>query len=288
MYLIKILDAKPKSFSILLSISLIAVMGLIDYYIPPDVSVSIFYLFPIGIATWVAGKCVGFLISIVCSITWFIVNPTPGDYYSHFLVPYWNTIVNLAFFLFSNYLISELKFTLNNLEKLARTDALTGLINRMFFMELAKREIHKAIRHQESLTLAYIDIDDFKKINDQFGHHVGDNLLYLVADTAKSTLRKIDIIARIGGDEFAILLPRTSYESAEVVLHRVQRILLESMNKKGFSVTVSIGAITFNKPPNSVSEMIEKADNLMYFAKKQGKNLLQHELSINLQDATKN
>ncbi|RCJ24768.1 diguanylate cyclase [Nostoc minutum NIES-26] len=286
MYLIKILDAKPKSFSILLSICLIALIGLIDYHIPPDISVSIFYLCPIGLATWKAGNCTGLLISIISSITWFIVNPRPINYYSHFLVPYWNTIVNLAFFLFTNYLISELKFTLKNLEKLARTDALTGLTNRMFFMELAKHEINKALRHQETLTFAYIDIDDFKKINDQFGHNVGDNLLCLVAESSKSTLRKIDIIARIGGDEFAILLPRTSYESAEIVLHRVQRLLLESMNQKGFSVTVSIGAITFNNPPNSVSDMIEKADNLMYFAKKQGKNLLQHELSVTLQDAT--
>jgi diguanylate cyclase (GGDEF)-like protein len=286
MYFIKILDAKPKSFSICLSICLIAVIGLIDYYIPPDVSVSIFYLFPIGIATWVAGNCTGFFISIISSITWFMVNPRPEKYYSHFLVPYWNTIVNLAFFLFSNYLITELKITLNNLEKLARTDALTGLTNRMFFMELAKHEVNKALRHQETLTFAYIDIDDFKRVNDQFGHNVGDSLLCVVAEAAKSTLRKIDIIARIGGDEFAILLPRTSYESAEVVLHRVQRLLLESMNQKGFSVTFSIGAITFSEPPDSVSDMIEKADNLMYFAEKQGKNLLQHELSITLQDAT--
>lgn len=284
MYLIKILDAKPKSFSVLLSICLTFIIGLIDYYIPSDISVSIFYLIPVGIATWLAGNCTGLSLSIICSITWFMVNPKLASYYSHFLVPYWNTIVNLAFFIFTNYLLSELKSTLNNLEKLARTDALTGLTNRMFFFELAKHEINKSLRHKETLTFAYIDIDNFKQVNDQFGHSVGDKLLCLVADAAKSTLRKIDIIARIGGDEFAILLPRTSYESAEVVLHRVQRLLLASMKQEGFSVTFSIGAITFNEPPDSVNEMLEKADNLMYFAKKQGKNMLQHETSISLQD----
>ncbi len=286
MYLIKKLDAKPKSFSILLSICLIGIMGLIDHYIPSDMSVSILYLFPVGIATWIGGSFTGVLISIISSVTWLIVNPRPLNCSSVFFVPYWNTIVNLAFFLFTNYLLSELKSTLKNLEKLARTDALTGLINRMFFLELAKREINQALRHQESLTLAYIDIDDFKKVNDQFGHGVGDRLLCLVADVAQNTLRKIDIVARIGGDEFAILLPRTSYESAEVVLYRVQRVLVASMKQQGFSVTFSIGAITFSDPPDSVNEMIERADNLMYFAKKKGKNLLQHELVVTLQDAT--
>ncbi|MBH8553250.1 GGDEF domain-containing protein [Nostocaceae cyanobacterium CENA357] len=286
MYLIKKLDAKPKSFSILLSICLTGIMGLIDHYIPSDMSVSILYLFPVGIATWIGGNYTGLLISIISSIIWLIVNPKPLSCSSAFFVPYWNTVVNLAFFLFTNYLLSELKYTLKNLEKLARTDALTGLINRMFFLELAKREINQALRHQESLTLAYIDIDDFKKVNDQFGHGVGDRLLCLVADVAQNTLRKIDIVARIGGDEFAILLPRTSYESAEVVLYRVQKVLVASMKQQGFSVTFSIGAITFSDPPESVTEMIEKADHLMYFAKKKGKNLLQHELAVTLQDVT--
>ncbi len=286
MYLIKKLDAKPKSFSILLSICLIGIMGLIDHYIPSDMSVSILYLFPVGIATWIGGNFTGIIISIISSATWLIANPRPLNCSSVFFVPYWNTIVNLAFFLFTNYLLSELKSTLKNLERLARTDALTGLINRMFFLELAKREINQALRYQETLTLAYIDIDDFKKVNDQFGHGVGDRLLCLVADVAQNTLRKIDIVARIGGDEFAILLPRTSYESAEVVLYRVQRVLVASMKQQGFSVTFSIGAITFSDPPDSVTEMIERADNLMYFAKKKGKNLLQHELVVTLQDAT--
>lgn len=86
------------------------------------------------------------------------------------------------------------------------------------------------------------------------------------------------MIARIGGDEFAILLPRTGYEAAEVVLNRVQKALLFSMKQENLTVTFSIGGITFNHPPHSVNEIIEIADNLMYSAKRKGKNLLQHEL----------
>jgi diguanylate cyclase (GGDEF)-like protein len=284
MNLIKILENQSKSFSIWLSIFLIGIIGLLDYYIPPDIFIAIFYLIPIGITTWSADKYTGILIAITSAATNLLLNQKPANQYLHPLVPYWNTIVVLVFFIFTSYLLSELRITLKNLEKLARTDALTGLTNRLFFLELVHLEIYKALRHREPLTIAYFDVDNFKIVNDQFGHKIGDRLLCSVAETAKNNLRKIDVIARIGGDEFAILLPRTGYASAEIVLQRVQKMLLETVQEEGWPVTFSIGAITFIKPPTSVNEMLEKADDLMYSAKKRGKNLLHHKLSTNLVD----
>jgi diguanylate cyclase (GGDEF)-like protein len=286
MNLIKRLEGKSQLFSTLLSIFFIGIIGWIDYYIPPEISVAIFYLIPISLATWLVGKYTGLLVSLTSAITSLLVNQSVYKYPVHPFVHYWNTIVILAFFLLTNYLLVKLRITLHNLENLARTDALTGLTNRKFFLDTVNNEINKALRHQEPLTLAYVDIDDFKKINDQFGHVVGDRLLCLVADTASNTLRTIDLISRIGGDEFAILLPRTGYESAEIVLHRVQKVLLASMKQQGLAVTFSIGAVTFSDPPHSVNEIIEKADNLMYIAKKKGKNLLQHELSVTLENVS--
>jgi diguanylate cyclase (GGDEF)-like protein len=280
MKLIQILENIPKPFSIFLSILLIGLVGTLDYYTPPEIFIAIFYLIPIGITTWVADKFSGIAISVISAITNLVVNQKSYIYYLHPFIPYWNTIVVLGFFLFANYLLTNQKITLKNLEKLARTDALTGLTNRLFFLDLANIEINKSLRHQEPLTIAYFDIDNFKTVNDQFGHSVGDRLLCLVANTAKNNLRNIDIIARFGGDEFAILLPRTSYDVAEIVLQRLKSTLLASMEQQNWSVTFSIGAITFNTPPTSVSQMIEKADNLMYSAKKKGKNLLHHELHI--------
>jgi diguanylate cyclase (GGDEF)-like protein len=282
MKLIKILENQPKPFSIFLSIFLTGIIGFVDYYIPPEISVAIFYLVPIGIATWVADKCAGIAISVISAITNLIVNQKSNIHYLHPVVPYWNTIVILVFFLFTNYLLTQQKIILRNLEKLARTDALTGLTNRLFFLDLANIEVHRSLRHREPLSIAYFDIDNFKTINDQFGHNVGDRLLCSVADTAKNNLRKIDIIARLGGDEFAILLPRTGYDAANIVLHRLKNTLLASMEQQNWPVTFSIGAITFITPPTSVSKMMEQADDLMYSAKKKGKNLLHHELSTNL------
>lgn len=278
MRFIQILEAKPKLFLSLLSILLMMIISLIDYCIPPEVSVSILYLIPIGIASWFVNKYTGFLISVVSDISSLIVNQIQDKYHLHPLIHYWNALVMLAFFLFVNHLLSQLRDTLNNLEKLARTDNLTSLTNRGFFLDIVNSEIEKSLRYKEPLTLAYIDVDNFKQINDQFGHNFGDRLLQLVAKTTKKTIRKIDVIARIGGDEFAILLPRTSYEAAEIVLQRLQKDLLFSMKQENLYVTFSIGAITFERPPISVNEIIEMADNLMYSAKKKGKNLLQHEL----------
>ncbi|AFY46648.1 diguanylate cyclase (GGDEF) domain-containing protein [Nostoc sp. PCC 7524] len=278
MPLIKLLENKPKSFSIILSIFLVCIIGLIDCYISPDISISFIYLVPIGIATWFADKYIGLLISVFSDVIIIIANQTQEQQNLHPFIHYWNGLVTLAFFLFANYLLAELKSTLKHLETLAQTDNLTGLTNRRFFLEIVNSEIEKSCRHEEPLTLAYVDIDDFKKINDKFGHGFGDRLLQSLANSAKSTLRKIDVIARMGGDEFAILLPRTDYDAAEVVLHRVQKVLSTSMREQGLSVTVSIGAITFSHPPQSVGKIIDKADSLMYTAKKKGKNLLQHEL----------
>ncbi|QFZ13528.1 MULTISPECIES: GGDEF domain-containing protein [Nostocaceae] len=278
MRLIEILEAKPKSFSTLLSIFTVSLIGLINYCISPEISVSILYLLPIGIAAWFVNKHTGFFVAVSSDITNLVVNQIQDQYHLHPLIHFWNALVILSFFLFVSHLLSQLKTTLINLEKLARTDNLTGLTNRGFFLDIVNSEIEKSLRHREPLTLAYVDVDNFKQINDQFGHGFGDRLLQIIAKSTTNTLRKIDVIARLGGDEFAILLPRTSYESAEVVLHRLHTVLLASMKKENLSVTFSIGAITFNNPPKSVAEIIEIADNLMYLAKKKGKNLLQHEL----------
>jgi diguanylate cyclase (GGDEF)-like protein len=281
MNLVKFLEEKPKILSVLLSIFLIGIIALIDYK-TPGISLPFFYVFPILIATWFAGLYAGIFISVTSSMMFLVDYAIPEEYHHYYpFVKYWDTLVFLAFFLLTTYLLSKLKFTLNRLEKLAKCDGLTGLTNRSFFMEIVSYELNRALRYKEPLTLAYLDIDDFKLVNDTWGHNVGDGLLCYVSEVAKKNLRKIDVISRLGGDEFAILLPHTGFEDAEIVLNRFHAILLDSLRSQGWPITFSIGAITFIRPPNSVVEMIEKADALMYRAKKTGKNSLKHELLNN-------
>ena len=183
-----------------------------------------------------------------------------------------------GFFTVTTYLLSALKASYKRERRFAYTDDMTGLANRRFFHELLQIEIDRAYRYAHHLTIAYIDVDDFKHVNDQFGHATGDALLQSIAAIMTSQVRNIDIVARMGGDEFALLLPETDYESAQIVLERLHARLLEPSENQPLSVTFSIGAVTFLALPNSASLAIERADQIMYNVKKSGKNRLEHEL----------
>lgn len=154
----------------------------------------------------------------------------------------------------------------------ARLDFLTRIANRRAFYEIASTEAARARRYQRPLTLIYIDLDNFKTVNDTLGHDVGDELLIEVAATLRSNLRTTDTVARLGGDEFALLLPETDQGAALLVINKVQEVLLESMRRRNWPVTFSIGLASFPVPPESVEEMVKQADAIMYSVKLKGKN----------------
>jgi diguanylate cyclase (GGDEF)-like protein len=137
---------------------------------------------------------------------------------------------------------------------------------------MAQMEINRSFRYQRDFTLAFIDVDNFKNINDTFGHSEGDTVLRAIATKIKSHLRKTDIIARVGGDEFVVLLPETDAQTAPVVVSNMQRALLKEMAENGWSITFSIGVLTLTAPQISVDEMLRRADQLMYVVKNGGKN----------------
>jgi diguanylate cyclase (GGDEF)-like protein len=276
--LINFFENKSHPFLIWLSLALIGLIALIDTWVPAEVFLSIFYLVPIYITSWFICRPAGIVASLASAAAWLMVNYEQGFDRIHGLIPYWNAGVALAFFSITTYLLSELRDALVKAEKLARVDGLTGITNRGYFVELANLELNRALRHQSHLTLAYLDIDNFKAINDQLGHTVGDHLLQLVAHTIKEQLRQSDVVARLGGDEFAILLPETDYDSAAIALRRIQTLLLSLMHQHGWAATFSIGAVTFTRSPSSVEFMLDQADRLMYNSKHRGKNCLHHQV----------
>jgi diguanylate cyclase (GGDEF)-like protein len=145
------------------------------------------------------------------------------------------------------------------------------------FYDLAQREIERARRFKHPFTIAYMDLDNFKMINDQHGHSVGNELLRIVSETIKKNSRAVDSIARLGGDEFAVLLTETGGESAKVVFSKLHKQIMEVMDRNKWAVTLSIGAVTYITPPNTVDDMLKKADDLMYSVKKGGKNMIKYE-----------
>jgi diguanylate cyclase (GGDEF)-like protein len=159
--------------------------------------------------------------------------------------------------------------------QLATTDVLTGVTNRRHFFEVAQAELSRAERHQHPTTVAMLDLDHFKAINDQLGHDKGDLALKNVVAAVKPQLRDSDVFARYGGEEFCILFPETPLEGALKTLERVRLAVTAAPLDEGDGnkrvVTVSIGAAQW-KPGETLDAVLRRADVALYEAKKTGRN----------------
>jgi diguanylate cyclase (GGDEF)-like protein len=180
--------------------------------------------------------------------------------------------VHLAIFLLIIWLLQEFKRALAHERMLAQTDHLTGIANHREFCEQLQIELQRASRSKRPLSLAYIDLDGFKQVNDSLGHKAGNALLRTTAQAFQDTIRRTDLVARLGGDEFAVLLPNTGQAGAKSIMQRLQAGFLRQMAEVQAGVTLSAGVISFVSPPGSVEEMIHQVDRLMYQAKARGKN----------------
>ncbi len=160
--------------------------------------------------------------------------------------------------------------------RLARSDALTGLLNRRGFNEIMHVEIARASRLRYSLTTLTFDLDGFKVVNDRHGHATGDRLLQDVARALQDAVRSIDVVARLGGDEFAALLPDNRLDHPEDVVSQVRQRILSVIERRGWDVTLSVGAVTIDGGSHDASALLVEADRAMYEAKRAGKNTIRH------------
>lgn len=163
----------------------------------------------------------------------------------------------------------------SSLRHLATTDFLTGIDNSRSFMEKGEQEIHRARRYDRSLAALMVDLDHFKQTNDTYGHAVGDKTLAAVADTFRSLLRDIDIYGRLGGEEFAILLPEADLDGAVTTAERLRLAVAEMVIPDGpstLNVTVSIGVAVLSEKDGALEALLKRADEGMYEAKRQGRN----------------
>jgi diguanylate cyclase (GGDEF)-like protein len=257
---------------------LTVLIGVIRYLTGPEFALSLFYLFPIMSGTWYVGKWAGILLSLVSALCWLMADLAMPHAFSSILIPFLNETFRLVVFLIITFILLKLKNAIDIHKALAGTDSLTLVHNRRAFQDLADFELLKARRSKKPLSVLYVDIDNFKQINDHFGHQTGDALLGSVAKTIKSSIRAIDIIARLGGDEFGILLAETGSAAVALVARKLKERLMELMSSRHWPVTFSIGVVTFENPPENVDQMINAADAQMYFAKNQGKNRIHYKI----------
>lgn len=274
--LLNIVDSLPPSVALAVSGLFVLLLGAADYFVVPPITFSIFFLVPVSLAAVRAGRRAGYLIAIASVLVWTLAAPGPSGSHVRTLVTYWDGLVLGGFLLLHTALLTALTRSIEHEKALARLDPLTRVPNFRHFQEHADQETRRALRSQKPLTVAIMDLDNFKKVNDTFGHSMGDELLRAVAGAAWSGLRGTDLVARVGGDEFAFLLPEAKYEDASRVLRRIYDRLCREVNIQGCPVTVSIGAVTFNVVPPNVDGMMKRADDLLYSVKQDGKNHLKH------------
>lgn len=268
----RFLNKKSPAQVTLFSFILMALVGIADHLTGYELSFSIFYLVPIVLVTWYAEVWAAFFICCFSAVVWFVVEYIAYYRYSNDLIIVWNAIVRFGFFVTTMLLLNKLKIFLKHQQTLATTDGLTGLLNARAFKEFCQTLLQLAIRHNHPVAFGYIDLDNFKGVNDSLGHPEGDRVLQTVANTLTRCVRGSDVVGRLGGDEFAVLLPETDCRGAKELFSRMHEKLIQSAAVGAWPIGFSIGVAVFSSPPADIDELLEIGDQLMYAVKKSGKN----------------
>lgn len=270
--IIGFLSGMSRNGILLIVLLTVFLFGILDYVSGFEIAFSFFYLIPIAIATWYLGKREGRVIVAISILIWAISNFRAGEHYSHEIIRYWNIGIRMVVFFMFAELLYELQQALLLEKAQSRTDHLTGISNRRELYDRAELEIERVRRTGQPLTVAFMDLDAFKQVNDMYGHEEGDKLLKVISKTASSIIRRTDTFARLGGDEFVFLFPNTNSIFARQALEKIKVSIASTIFETGKQVTFSIGVVTFQSPPRSVEELLMEADRFAYKVKENGKN----------------
>ncbi|MEP7206230.1 MAG: GGDEF domain-containing protein [Casimicrobiaceae bacterium] len=263
---------KPHAGWTLVALLTIIVVGVVNYLTGPDLSLGVFYLVPVAAIAWVAGSGMAVSASLLAAGAWLAAELGSSEIEADLFVYTWNFCARLLYLLLVALLLARLRAMLARERDLSRTDSLTRLLNARAFREIAEVEIARASRHAHPLSVAFMDIDDFKETNDRRGHAAGDRLLQEMAAVIRASLRGSDVVARYGGDEFVILLPVTDAQAARAVVDKLRNAVRDAMARRGSPVSLSVGVYTTaGKEARSVDFILEHADRLMYEVKSDGK-----------------
>lgn len=250
------------------ALCLASVVAVLDYTTGVALRLFPLYFIPLSLIAGAYSTKQSLAAAFGLTGVWAILNynpSAPGIYLG-------NITSQLVAFSVVTLLVSSQKHRADIQQELASTDSLTGLLNSRAFFSVASREIALQRRKHYPVTIAYLDIDDFKEVNSALGHLSADEVLRDTAQAMRDSLRETDFIGRVGGDEFAILLPDTNAESSRRTLERLRSAVLSANQSRRMKITVSVGAVVFDEAPGSVNAMLELSDRLMYEVKQKHKD----------------
>lgn len=273
-----ILQRSHPAMAICLTLILLVLAGACDFFLPPSFSLSFLYAIPVLFMAWYFGPVIAGLMMILTGSLWVTIEFLTKANNLPLPVVLWNTFMQLVLMASFAYLVLRLRHMIEQNHETARRDTVTGLSNSRTFYEIAEIEVMRAKRYGHPISLAFIDLDDFKLINERYGHPVGDRLLAEFAHLAFSIFRRTDTVARIGGDEFVILMPETNQDESKAPIEKLRQSMDTVMKENNWPITLSIGVYTFLTMPNNLQVMITFADSLMCQVKLSGKNQVAYEI----------
>jgi len=274
MRLFRAVEKWNRTVSVVIAFALVAVIGAAELFAGADVSLSLFSLVPVAILAWKGGGWLGFAGSLASVLAWLAAGVAAGRPQGSALLLAWDGAARFLTYEALALVIVSLRGSIAHLEEVSRTDPLTGAANTRAFREHLSAEVERGRRYRRPFTVTYLDLDNFKTVNDSFGHATGDALLRAVVTVIGAHVRTTDLVARLGGDEFALLLPETDLEGARTVIGRIRTGIQAEMDERQWPVTMSIGSLTCRDPRLDADDLVKKADQLMYDAKLRGKNLV--------------
>ncbi len=268
--------AAPRAWALPMCVVGLVVLGIIDLQTPANLAFWGFYLAPVGCAAWLGGSRAGYGLAMVTAMSAVLIDMATGAGVVSRGALTWNVLQAVAAYSAVAAVVGFLRQRMEEGRRFAAVDPLTGLPNRGSFIAALDAELARSNRYGRAFTLAYLDLDNFKEVNDLEGHDSGDQLLKRVAETMENVTRGSDVLGRLGGDEFAALLPETTFGPGKRVLEKLQTGLAAAMEEGRWPVTFSIGAVTFETAVESSREALRLTDGTMYAVKRAGKNGIQH------------
>ena len=258
---------------VLFATLLVVMIGFLDLETGPTVRVYPLYFIPAALGAWSARARGGVIFTLLGASVWGATNWSWHASEAQFA---FNVLTQLVGFGAISLLTASMRRNFDIAVHASTIDVLTGLVNPRGFYDRTEAALALAARREEPLTLVYLDLDDFKQVNDSQGHHEGDRVLKAVADCIRHSLRGSDIAARLGGDEFALVLVDGDREASDQVIQRFREAFDMEMKKNGWPVKVSLGVLVLGHVPEGVSlvRLMRDVDTLMYEAKERGKNTL--------------
>ena len=267
----------PSGVALALCAALFIAVALADMLTPPELNLALAFVFVVLIATWNLGWARGLAFALAGCLVQYVALLSHASEILY--TPVWFAWVanRCIILLLVVALTHPLKVLFDRHAAAARIDSLTGAANHKHFHEALQAEASRSARSGAPFSVAFLDCDDFKLVNDHFGHAVGDKVLRGIVNAASACTRRSDTVARLGGDEFAILLPSAGAAEALVVVRRFREVLESEQRPHPWASTVSIGLASFARGPIHADAVMSICDALMYRAKRSGKGHLEHE-----------